>query len=159
MEDRDRDYNRPMMQPLIIKRRPTSRQSKTVAQQSKRSREINMAVWSVKIVPGATPGAPATFVPQNQPNVPPGTLFADQGDIVSWDNTTGQDHQPVQSNLTLPLGSLMWPPVTPGHQTAAWVVAGNPGTTIAYTCFLHPAEQGTVVVTPIPAAHRAGPKR
>jgi hypothetical protein len=128
-----------------------------------RSREIAMAVWSVKIVPSATPGAPATFVPQNQPNVPPntppGTLFADQGDIVSWDNATAQDHQPVQSNLTLPLGSLMWPPVTPGHQTAAWVVAGNPGTTIAYNCYLHPAEQGTVVVTPLPPPPRARPKR
>jgi hypothetical protein len=109
-----------------------------------------MAVWSVNIVAGTNPGDPATFVAQNQPNAPVGTLYADPNDVVSWNNTTGQNHQPVQANLTLPLGGLLWDVVTPGHQTDAWVVAGNPGTTIAYTCLLHPLEQGTIVVTPVP---------
>jgi plastocyanin len=109
-----------------------------------------MAVWSVNIVAGANPGDPATFVAQNQPNAPVGTVYADPGDIVSWNNTTNQDHQPVQVNVTPPLGTLVWPPVTPGHQTDAYVVSGNSGATISYTCLLHSSEQGTIVITPVP---------
>jgi hypothetical protein len=113
-----------------------------------------MAVWSVDIVAGTNPGDPATFVAQNQPTAPVGTIYADPGDIVSWNNTTAQDHQPIQTNLlpplgTAPLGTLVWPVVTPGHQTSAYVVSGNSGPTISYTCLLHPSEQGTIVITPI----------
>jgi hypothetical protein len=115
-----------------------------------------MAAWSIKIVPGANPGDPATFVPQNQPSSPGGTLYADQGDAVSWDNTTAQDHQPVQgtpASGTTPftLGTLMWDPVTPGHQTPAWVGIGNPGTVITYISQIHPNETGTITVTGAPA--------
>ena len=106
-----------------------------------------MAVWSIQIVAGANPGGAATFVSQNQPSAPVGTLFADVGDAVSWDNTTAQDHLPVQAKIALPLGSLLWDRVTPGHQTAAWIVPGPSGTAIAYTCLLHPQEQGTIQVT------------
>jgi hypothetical protein len=120
-----------------------------------------MAAWSIKIVPGANPGDPATFVPQNQPSSPGGTLYADQGDAVSWDNATAQDHQPVQGTpasggnppqvAIFPLGTLIWDPVTPGHQTPAWVVIGNPGTVITYICQIHPNETGTITVTGAPA--------
>jgi hypothetical protein len=109
-----------------------------------------MAVWSVDIVAGANPGDPATFVTRNQPAAPVGTTYADPTDIVSWNNTTTQDHQPVQVNLSPPLGTVVWPPVTPGHQTDAYVVSGNSGTTISYTCLLHSSEQGTIVITPLP---------
>jgi plastocyanin len=109
-----------------------------------------MAVWSVDIVAGANPGDPATFVARNQPAAPVGTIYADPGDVVSWNNTTTQDHQPVQTNLIPPLGTLVWPVVTPGHQTDAYVVSGNSGTTISYTCLLHSSEQGTIVITPAP---------
>jgi|SoiMethySBSTD1v2_1073268.scaffolds.fasta_scaffold280337_2 hypothetical protein len=115
-----------------------------------------MAVWSVKIVAGANPGDPATFVAQNQPSAPVGTIYADPGDIISWDNTTPDDHQPVQTSVlatvSLPLGSLVWDPVAPGHQTPGWAVAGSPGTSIAYTCLLHANESATVVVTPVSPA-------
>jgi plastocyanin len=107
-----------------------------------------MAVWMVDIVAGTNPGDPATFVAQNQPTAPVGTIYADPGDIVSWNNATAEDHQPVQTNLNPPLGTLVWPVVTPGHQTSAYVVGENSGTTISYTCQLHPSEQGTIVVTP-----------
>src|SRR3954447_13400249 len=106
-----------------------------------------MAVWSVDIVAGANPGDPATFVAQNQPTAPVGTIYADQSDVVSWNNTTAQDHQPVQTKLIPPLGTVVWPVVTSGHQTSAYVVSGNPGTTIDYTCLLHPSEQGKIVIT------------
>jgi hypothetical protein len=109
-----------------------------------------MAVWSVDIVAGTNPGDPATFVAQNQPAAPVGTIYADPGDIVSWNNKTTQDHQPVQVNLNPPLGTLVWPAITPRHQTSAYVVGENPGTTITYNCLLHPSETGTIVVTPIP---------
>jgi hypothetical protein len=117
--------------------------------------EGTMAVWSVNIIAGANPGDPATFVAQNQPTAPAGTIYADPGDVISWNNTTTEDHQPVQINVipplgTLPLGTLMWPAVTPGHQTDAYVVSGNPGATISYTCLLHSSEQGTIVITPVP---------
>ena len=110
-----------------------------------------MAVWSIKIAPGANPGDPAVFVSQNQPSAPVGTLYADAGDAVSWNNTTTQNHQPVQTvqgnQVPLPLGGLSRDPVTPGHQTSAWIVTGNSGTVITYTCLLHPQEQGTISVT------------
>ena len=108
-----------------------------------------MAVWSIQIVAGANPGDAATFVSQNQPSAPVGTLFADPGDTVSWDNTTAQDHLPVQATIALPIGGLLWDRVTPGHQTAAWIVppGATKGTVIGYTCLLHSQEQGTVQVT------------
>jgi plastocyanin len=113
-----------------------------------------MAVWSVDIVAGANPGDSATFVAQNQPAAPVGTVYADPGDIVSWNNTTTEDHQLVQTSVipplgNLPLGTLMWPAVTPDHQTDAYVVSGNPGTTISYTCLLHSSETGKILITPL----------
>ena len=108
-----------------------------------------MAVWSVNIVAGTNPGDPATFVAQNQPTAPVGTIYADQFDIVSWNNATAEDHQPIQNPLDPPLGTLVWPVVTPGHQTSGYVVSGAPGTTISYTCLLHSSEQGTIVITPV----------
>ena len=109
-----------------------------------------MAVWSVDIVAGTNPGDPATFVAQNQPTAPVGTLYAELGDNVSWNNATAQDHQPVQTNLIPPLGTLVWPAITPGHQTPAYVVSGTGGTTISYTCLLHPSENGKIVITTPP---------
>jgi hypothetical protein len=107
-----------------------------------------MPDWSIQIVAGANPGDPATFVSQNQPSAPVGTLFADPGDAVSWDNATTEDHLPMQTNLVLPIGGLLWDRVTPGHQTAAWVVPHvSAGTAITYTCLLHPLEQGKIQVT------------
>jgi plastocyanin len=108
-----------------------------------------MAVWSVDIVAGANPGDPATFVAQNQTAAPVGTIYADPGDVVSWNNTTTQDHQPIQQKLEPPLGTLVWPVVTPGHQTAGYVVSGTSGTTIKYTCLLHSSEEGMILITPL----------
>jgi hypothetical protein len=108
-----------------------------------------MAFWTVDIVAGTNPGDPATFVARNQ-TAPVGTLYAELGDNVSWNNATGQDHQPIQTNLVPPLGTLVWPVVTPGNQTSAYVVSGTGGTTISYTCLLHSSEQGSIVITTPP---------
>ena len=103
-----------------------------------------MAVWSVQIVPGTGSGTPAVFIAQNQPTAPAGTLYADPGDAVSWDNTTTVNHelQTTSAPITA-LGGL----VTPRHQTTAWIVAGKSGTPISYACLIHPQEQGTISVT------------
>ena len=100
-----------------------------------------MPVWSITIISGKKPGDPATFVAANQPNAPAGTLYADGGDAVSWDNTTAHNHQPSLVGAQ---------PVTPGHQTSAWIVPQTPGTSVAYTCLLHPGEQGTIVISSPP---------
>jgi plastocyanin len=116
-----------------------------------------MAVWSIKIVPGANPGDPARFVPQNQAPAADGTypngLSADPGDLVSWDNATQDDHLILQTktaaggSVPMPLGGLLWDRVTPGHQTAAWLVTGASGTTVFYSCLIHPQEKGKITVT------------
>jgi hypothetical protein len=103
-----------------------------------------MAVWSVNIVAGTNPGDPATFVAQNQPNATAGTIYADPGDIISWNNATDEEHLP-----TVPVGNLPWPILEPKQQSNAFVVPGPSGTTIPYTCKLHPSEKGTIYVTPL----------
>ena len=97
-----------------------------------------MAVWSVKIT--ENPGGPATFVAPDQPSAPAGTVYADPGDIVFWNNATEKTHQLVLPDATLP-------PVAPRHQTDAWTVKSKPGETIEYNCLIHPDEKGTIVVT------------
>jgi hypothetical protein len=47
----------------------------------------------------------------------------------------------------MPLGGLLWDRVTPGHQTAAWSVTGASGTTVFYSCLIHPQEKGKITVT------------
>jgi plastocyanin len=97
-----------------------------------------MPIWPVNIV-----GNPATFdATAFQPNAPIGTVYADQGDVVFWNNTTAQNHQISLLGATPSKGI-----VTPAHQTDAFVVTENAGTTIAYNCVLHPLETGKIIVT------------
>lgn len=97
-----------------------------------------MAIWPVNIVEGN----PATFVAPLQPNAPVGTVYADAGDVVFWNNTTAQNHQISLLEATPSKGV-----VTPGHQTDAFQVAGDPGTTIAYNSLLQPLATGKIIVT------------
>jgi plastocyanin len=96
-----------------------------------------MAIWPVNIV-----GDPATFVAPLQPNSAVGTVYAAAGDIVFWNNTTAQNHK-----ISVLAAAPSQGEVTPGHQTDAFQVAGNSGTTIAYNCVLHPLETGRIIVT------------
>ena len=96
-----------------------------------------MAIWPVNIA-----GNPATFVAPLQPTVPAGTVYAGAGDIVFWNNTTTQNHQ-ISLLQDTPAKGI----VTPGHQTDAFQVTGDAGTTVAYNCVLHPLETGKIIVT------------
>jgi plastocyanin len=120
-----------------------------------------MAVWSIKIVPGAKPSDPATFVPQLQPPAQDGTypngLYADSGDVVSWDNTEGRTaHHPVPTDENYnPV------PITNANRLSNEIPAGEssrpaynvvkPTTgdqkTIYYRCALHPQMHGKITVT------------
>jgi hypothetical protein len=130
-----------------------------------------MAVWIVKIEPGANPGDPAVFVPQLQP-AGAGGLLAEKNDVVSWSNKTDDTHEPwpTDENYT-PLtdaqigegGSpnYLSDEIDPGHSSRpSWVVrklafpgpppppppVGN-GATIYYCCKLHPQERGKIIIT------------
>lgn len=96
-----------------------------------------MAIWPVNIV-----GNPATFVAAIQPTAPVGTVYADQNDVVFWNNTTSQTHQ-ISLLVATPSKGI----VTPGHQTDAYVVTATKGTTISYQCAMHPLEKGQIIVT------------
>ena len=113
-----------------------------------------MPTWSVDIVPGTNAGDPATFVAQNQPSAPaspPQTLYTDPGDVVSWNNTTGQDH--CISLLADPNMQAANPNnpglVIPRHQTSAFAVSngGTVAVNLPYTCLIHPNEIGTIQVS------------
>src|SRR4051812_15986265 len=119
-----------------------------------------MPVWSIIIEPGAA-GAPARFV-ADVATVPAGDpLPVFSGDGVSWNNKTGQVHQPWptdSNNVMLPattVGSSGDPnylsdPI-PIHRssTPRWTAAPSPVTnnTIFYCCKIHPQERGKIVIT------------
>jgi hypothetical protein len=97
-----------------------------------------MAIWPVNIV-----GNPAKFdATAFQPTAPVGTVYADQNDVVFWNNTTTHTHQ-ISLLAATPAKGI----VTPGHQTDAFVVTDNPGTTISYHCVMHPLATGKIIVT------------
>jgi len=120
-----------------------------------------MAVWSIKIVPGTRRSDPATFVPQLQAPAPDGTypngLYADSGDVVSWDNTQSkQTHQPVptdQNYNPVPVtpANLLSNRIPAGESSRPAYVVVKPTTgdlkTIYYRCALHPREHGKITVT------------
>jgi len=95
-----------------------------------------MAVWGVTIVPGN----PVTYVAPDQPNSPKNIVYADQTDVVFWNNTTEQDQQ-----ISLLPGSV----VTPEHQSDAFVVPrdATPNSTIAYNSVTEPLATGMIIVT------------
>ncbi len=118
-----------------------------------------MAVWSIKIVPGAKPGALAKFVPQLQQPAPNGTypngLYADTGDAVSWDNTEGSKaHHPVPTDskykpLPIPPANILSNVIPAGESSRPAYIVAEPATgkTIFYCCALHPREHGKITVT------------
>lgn len=126
------------------------------------------ADWSIKIVP-ASSGGGAAFQPNLHGYEPGDPLPAQVGDIVSWNNTTEDEHQPwpTDSNYNplsdaavLPRGgpNYLSDPIPGGEPSrpAYVVVAPNtspPGSTIYYYCKLHPdieTERGTIEVSPVP---------
>jgi plastocyanin len=119
-----------------------------------------MAVWSIKIVPAAKPGALATFVPQLQQPAPDGSypdgLYADAGDAVSWDNTLGHiAHHPVPTDanykpLPIPPATELSQVIPAGESSRPAYIVQKPATgkTIYYCCASHHGEHGKITVTP-----------
>jgi hypothetical protein len=53
-----------------------------------------MPDWSIKIIPGANPWDPAVFAVDRNGVAPGAPLVAGANDLVSWNNTTDDEHQP-----------------------------------------------------------------
>jgi hypothetical protein len=123
-----------------------------------------MPDWSIKIVQA---GSGAAFVPDLYGAKPGDPLQAQQDDLVTWNNTTDDSHQPWPTDANynplpdsqVPRGSATYlsdviPPQ--GSSRPSYDVAQPAGTpppstwTVYYCCKLHPgvtSERGTIVGT------------
>src|SRR2546421_409944 len=107
-----------------------------------------MADWSVKIV---EIDEVAAFVP-DFPNAKQGDpLQAQQDDLVSWNNTTDNVHQPweTDSQYNPKTSSDLSDVIEPGGTSQTYEVSQTG--TIYYYCSQHPSdvsERGTIVVPP-----------
>ena len=99
-----------------------------------------MPDWSIKIE-----GKPAVFTPDIEPFKPGKPLTVVQGDIVSWNNESDDPHFPVPDDPAT-FGNFMLSEVTPGNSSAGYNVVAVSGSTISYSCRLHPKERGQIVV-------------
>lgn len=117
-----------------------------------------MPDWSIKIVPNTTgqAGVQADFV-ADVVDPQAGRFEVQQGDLVSWNNTTSDEHWPwpVKSQtaapvIPLPPGSpvLVSGTIKPRTSSDDYNVAAATGTTIWYCCRWHPAERACLVVVP-----------
>jgi hypothetical protein len=116
--------------------------------------------WSIKIVQA---DGGAAFVPDLQGAKPGDPLQTQQDDLVTWNNTTDDTHQPWPSDAgynplpdaqVLPRGSASYlsDPIPPqGSSRPSYDVAqpaGKPAAwTVYYCCKLHPnvaSERGTI---------------
>jgi hypothetical protein len=127
-----------------------------------------MPDWSIKIIPNPkpTPGAPAAFVPDLIGAKPGDPLNAQSDDLVSWNNTTNDEHWPWPVTFAVPLNED--PNALQGTQIGLFLCNKIPGDssskplfsvpelagTITYCCRNHPEERGTIIVTAIPAAQK-----
>src|SRR5580692_6540882 len=89
----------------------------------------HMPDWSIKFIPAKNPrpDLKADFV-LDVPGDPPGPFNVFQGDLVSWNNTTGDEHQPA-----------VYDPALGNPQPA-------PGSLIRFCCTQHAGEVGTLFV-------------
>jgi len=115
-----------------------------------------MPDWSIKIVRSKQPGVLAEFV-GDVPGAKPGSFDVQQGDLVSWNNTTGEAHWPwplasktAAPAIPLPPGSpvLVSGSVQPTTSSDDYNVGAATGTTVWYCCRIHPNERACLVVVP-----------
>jgi hypothetical protein len=134
-----------------------------------------MPDWSIKIV-AASSGGGAAFAPDITGYGPGDPLPAQQDDLVSWNNTTDETHQPWPTDSSynplseaevLPRGSANYlsDPIPAGQSSRpSYDVAQPPPTppqtnppnewTVYYFCKLHPdieTERGTIEATVPPS--------
>jgi hypothetical protein len=100
-----------------------------------------MPDWSIKI----EGKPPAKFTPDID-GVTPGTpLTVVQGDLVSWNNQSGDPHFPVPDEPAK-YGAFMRSAITPGDASDAYNVVAASGAIISYHCSLHDNEHGQILV-------------
>jgi hypothetical protein len=96
--------------------------------------------WSVTIVPGS----PCARFEVDAYGQSGSDLQAENGDIVSWNNQTNDEHQPVVAP-TVPGGDP-----TPLCDVIGGFESSTPGyivgSTVAYYCKFHEAETGSITV-------------
>ena len=128
-----------------------------------------MPDWSIKIVPSGS-GQGAAFVPDIQGAKPGDPLQAEQDDLVTWNNTTKQTHQPwptdadynvlPDSAVTRGTPNYLCDPISAGDSSrpsydVAQPTAPQPAMwVIFYCCKLHPtviSERGQIIATVIPS--------
>ena len=129
-----------------------------------------MPDWSIRIVPSNS-GTGAAFVPDLQGTNEGDPLIAQQDDLVSWNNTTDDTHQPwptdssynpLSESQVLPRGSANYlsDPIPPGESSRPSYDVAQPSTspaswTVYYYCKLHPeitTERGTIEATTPPTS-------
>jgi hypothetical protein len=122
-----------------------------------------MPTWSIKIVPNPSPAAdqPAAFVPDLPDKNAGDPLEALGRDLVTWNNTTNEVHQPwpTDANYTPlsdaavgPRGTSKYlsdPIPANGSSRPSWRVTSiiEDDKTIYYSCKNHPLEHGTIQIT------------
>jgi hypothetical protein len=121
-----------------------------------------MPDWSIKIVRAKNPKPDlmAEFLPDLSGSNPGDTLQVQQGDLISWNNTTGEAHRPwlVASQTAPPTDPppnnnyLTLSNVQPNSASDAYNVGQPAGTTLYYCCKLHKDERACIVVVPFQAS-------
>jgi hypothetical protein len=112
--------------------------------------------WSITIIPS---GNAAAFQPQNGEAGQP--QDAENSDLISWNNRTGETHQPwpaTSDYQPLPDDQItkgsagcnyLSDPIEPWESSQPAYLCQAPttgATTIYYVCKFHPDEHGTIVV-------------
>jgi plastocyanin len=126
-----------------------------------------MPDWSIKIVPSPS-GEGAAFQPDLHEAKPGDPLRVMQDDLVTWNNTTGQTHQPWPASVEwspFPLDQVqrggpnyLSDPIPAGESSQPAYDAAQPADTtpppqrwtVYYVCKLHPnvpSERGTIAGT------------
>ena len=98
-----------------------------------------MPDWSIKIQ-----RKPAVFTPDIDDTPPAKPLKVVQGDLVSWNNMTQEQHWPVPDDPNL--GAFMTQAIEPDSSSPWYNVISPAGTTINYHCRNHPNEKGQIIV-------------
>jgi hypothetical protein len=121
-----------------------------------------MPDWSIRIVPGVHAEDLAIFAVDRNDVKPGAPLVADPNDLVSWNNTTDQTHQPWPANADgtpiLPASSVprnapnyLSDPIPQNSSSRpSWLVptpAKGASNTFRYCCLLHPREQGHIIIS------------
>jgi len=113
-----------------------------------------MPDWSIKFIPAKNPSPDrrADFELDSPTGKRGANVEVFQGDLVSWNNTTGDPHQPAVFDPVAGAG----PPVPPAHpiggilqkhkSSPAYAVAAPPGSVIRFCCTQHKGEFGIMVV-------------